>query len=355
MAQIIPIAESLVDDGDTVAGNIDANFTELYGRMDAEEGKTAVTHRVFTPQPTQPTADVEGLFFYDQPSGTMKVQGPFDGVQISVGHGEHTHIINESGALIAKGSPVRHNGVNLNGKVKVELAQADTFDNARIYGVAQHDIAHNTEGAIATSGEIEGLNTSAFTAGVPIYLSDTVAGGWTETAPAIISRIGGVKISDAVDGVFQVALINNRTLPKIFGGMQGQTAGNETYSLTAVVQDIINYETEVTVVINVDPLTGVITLSNTGEYRVHATASISFASTTSTRTIYVELYDITNDEIHFTYTKNIPRDATEDALGFSWPIDELAGNQHKLRIRASDNFDVTFTDISLDIESVSIV
>jgi len=100
--------------------------------------------------------------------------------------------------------------------------------------------------------------------------------------------------------------------------------------------------------------TGIITVSNNGNYRLHFTADISFASTTSTRTVYVELYDVTGAAIVYTYSKNIPRDATTDGFSFSWPFAALASGQYKMRIRSSVAINVTFTSISFDITSVSI-
>ena len=137
--------------------------------------------------------------------------------------------------------------------------------------------------------------------GVPLYLSATVAGAYTETAPAIVSRVGGVFIQDASDGKLFVFIINNKNLPSVFGGMQGQTTGNETYSLTTAAQDVINYDIERSKVVGVNGLAGTITLPHDGAYRMHFTGSLSFDSNISTRSITVELYDITDTLIHFPY------------------------------------------------------
>lgn len=316
-------------------------------------GENAIVKTKFTPQGTPP-AHIEGQQYYDTTRQSMIIQGPYDDVEVRIGHGMHTHIINESGAIIEKGMACRHDGVTVGGKVRVVKAIANSFVNARLFGVAAADIGIGEEGAITTFGEIEVLDTSSVTAGVPVYLSDTVAGTWIETAPDIVTQVGGVTVSDATDGVLFVSIINNDNIPTVFGGLQGQTLGNESYSLTTTAQDIINYETEESVVVGLDALTGQIALPNDGEYRMHFAAAMTFTSSTSTRSVTLEFYDVTNTLIHFSYVKNIPRDATQDSLSFSWPIAESADNVHKMRIKASTAMTITFDEISFDMQSVNI-
>lgn len=307
----------------------------------------------FEPQNTPP-AYLEGRAYYDNVLKTFSLMGPFSDVIVEVGHGMHTHVINNSGALIEKGSACRHDGV-AGGIVQIQKAQADTFVNAEIFGVAQHDIPNGSEGAIVTFGEIRDLDTSSVAVGVPLYLSDTVAGGWQETPPDIVSQVGGAVTQDALTGRLFVSIVSNKNIPTVFAGMQGQTVGNDTYNVTTTVQDINDYLTLTNVVMSGDLPTGVITLSNDGNYRLHFSAGISFPTSTSTRTVYLELYDITNTNILYTYAKNIPRDATEDGFSFSFPFSGLANNQYKIRIRSSVAIDVTFDNVSYDLTSISIV
>jgi len=300
---------------------------------------------------TAPPAYNEGESYYH--SGVVNVMGEYSDVILQVGREMHMKVVNNTGVTISNGMIVRHNGV-VGGIPQIALAIADTFDNARILGMTTHSIADGQEGVITTFGEVGSLDTSGFSDGVPLYLSDVNAGEFTETAPAIVSRIGGITVSHATAGKLFVYIINNKNLPSVFGGMLGQTTGNETYSLTTTAQDIINYNTKREIVVTADLVTGKITLPNDGEYRMHFTSAILFSSSTSTRSVTLELYDETGVVIHFPYVKNIPRDATEDSLSFSFPIDEVAGNVHKMRIKASVNMDVTFDEISFDIQSVNI-
>jgi len=292
----------------------------------------------------------EARFYYNSVTGTFDIMGPYDGIIVSPGHGEHLHVVNNTGATITAGSAVRIDGVSA-GIPQIVLAQADSFVNANVIGVAVIDIPTATESAVSLSGLIN-FDTSGLPAGVPLYLSDTVPGTYTSTAPAIRTEIGGVLVADAVVGKFRADVKINQVTPAVLGGLKGQNT--PTYAVDVIQQDIVDYALTREVVTTVDELTGEITLPNDGDYRVHFTADITFPTSTSTRTIYLELYDVTGAVIHYTYNKNIPRDATEDSLSFNWTLDELAGNVHKMRIRSDVAIAVTFTELSFDIESISI-
>jgi hypothetical protein len=360
------MAKQIINNGETglqTRNKLNDNFTEVYNKNESQDttldshtsdiaALKAPVSTKYAPQATPPTYQ-EGQVYYDNVSGTFNVQGPQSDVTLRLGHGNHMHIVNNSGAEISKGLAVRSNGI-AGGIIQIEKALADTFAHASVLGVTAHDIPHGEEGVIGVFGELQDVNTAGLPLGTPLYLSDTVAGTYTATKPDIASRVGGVIVADASTGKLFINIINHSQVPTTLGALKGQTPGNETYNVTTTAQDIINYSTSESVVTDAVPLTGIITLPNDGKYRVNFVASITFPSSTSTRSVTIEVYDITNTLIHFSYVKNIPRDATEDGLDFGFPIDELVGNQHKLRIKSSVAIDVTFQDISFDIESISI-
>jgi predicted RecA/RadA family phage recombinase len=284
----------------------------------------------------------------------MMIDGPIDGVVVAIGHGIHTHVINNTGGTLVKGTAVRHDGVS-GGKPQVAKAIATSFENARLFGIVAQDILDGEEGSIATFGVLDKLNTSGLPVGVPLYLSDTVAGTYTTTAPDIVSRIGGILVQDASIGELFISMINNKTIPTVLGGLQGQTPGNEIYNVTAIPQDITDYALTETVVMTVAPLTGIVNISNLGKYRINFGSSISFPSLASTRSVTFEVYNITTAEVVFAYIKNIPRDSIEDSLSFSAPFSGIAGHQYKMRIKSSVDIDVTVNNISFDIQSVTLV
>lgn len=92
-------------------------------------------------------------------------------------------VYNGSGATIANGSVVAVSGAQ-GQRPSVVLADADTEAlSAATLGIATESIANGAEGFICTFGLVRGLDTSAFSAGAPIYLSQT-AGQFTATRPA---------------------------------------------------------------------------------------------------------------------------------------------------------------------------
>lgn len=299
-----------------------------------------------------PPAHIVGQFYFDEVEGTFKVQGPYTGIEVAIGHGNHLHVINNSGSTITAGMAVRADGVS-GGKVQVVPAIADSFSNARVIGMATIDIPNGAESAVATDGLVTKINTNGLPTGVPLYLSDTVAGTYTATPPAIKTVIGGVFVADATVGVLRLDIIPNQNIPAVSAALSGQS-GSGTYSLTATPQTLLDYALEDEVVAVGDKTLGTITLPNDGRYRANFTACISFPSSTSTRTIYIDLYDDTDATSQFIYSKNIPIDATEDALSFNFPLNELSGSVYKIRLSSSTAIDVTFDNVSFDMTSISI-
>jgi hypothetical protein len=65
----------------------------------------------------------------------------------------------------------------------VVSAQSNTLTTSEVIGVATHDIEASTFGYVTAFGLVNDFDTSAFTAGDPVYLSSTVAGALTSTVP----------------------------------------------------------------------------------------------------------------------------------------------------------------------------
>ena len=359
------MAKQTINNGETglvTRTKLNDNFTELYNKDASQDTLIAQNaaditalegpqdNLKFTPQVTPPIY-TEGQVYYDANRDTFVAQGPFTDAFVEVGHTMHTHVINNSGALIEKGSACRHDGVS-GGIVQIQKAQANSFTNAEIFGVAQHDIPDGSQGALTTFGEIINVDTSGVPTGVPLYLSDTVPGTYTTTQPDIISQVGGAITQDAVTGRLFVSIVSNKNVPTVFSGVKGLVT--PSVPLTTSPLDITNYSTKKEIVMLADLTTGELTVSNNGLYRASVTADITFPSATVTRTIYVELYDATNLAVLFTYAKNIPRDATEDSFSLNFPFEAVADNKYKLRVRASTAITVNVVDVTFDIQSVNI-
>jgi len=85
-------------------------------------------------------------------------------------------------------------------------------------GVVQADITNNQNGLVVVRGELSGLNTSAFAEGAQLYLSGSVAGGYTATkpvAPIHLVYVGVVSRSHSTQGQIEVAIQNGYELDEL--------------------------------------------------------------------------------------------------------------------------------------------
>lgn len=91
---------------------------------------------------------------------------------------------NNSGSTIPIGTPVYVTGtIGASGRKTIAPMIADgSIEGYLFLGVAGHTIANDADGLIIDRGTIRGFNTSTLS-GV-LYVSDSVAGGWTMTKPS---------------------------------------------------------------------------------------------------------------------------------------------------------------------------
>ena len=146
---------------------------------------------------------------------------------------------NQSGASIPIGTPVYQTGVSGN---NITIAPADADDSAKMpaIGMTTSAIANGAEGTVVILGVVNGLDTSAFTAGDTVYVS-TTAGALTTTAPTgesgLIQNFGRVlKVnaasgSIAVMGAGRANAVANLNNGNVFIGNASNQA--ETRALTA--------------------------------------------------------------------------------------------------------------------------
>ena len=127
-------------------------------------------------------------------------------------------IRNATGATLTKGTVVYISGATGNKPtVSKALATGDST-SAQTFGLCQTDIANNSNGYVVCVGDITGLDTSAFTEGVQLYLSSTTAGTYTTTkqvAPAHLVYVGVVTRSHPTQGQIEVKIQNGYELDEI--------------------------------------------------------------------------------------------------------------------------------------------
>lgn len=132
-----------------------------------------------------------------------------------------TNVWNNSGATITKGSVIYINGAHSSTLPTIALAIANTEEkSAYTYGIVQTDIADNSQGVVVQMGKIEGLSlpTSSFTDGQMLYLSPTIAGGYTTTkpvAPYHYVSLGTITRAHPNNGSIQVKIISGFQLDEL--------------------------------------------------------------------------------------------------------------------------------------------
>jgi hypothetical protein len=162
---------------------------------------------------------------------------------------------NLSGTTILKGTPLYFTGSGTSGNI-VGVLPADAGNPARMpaAGVAGEELLDEAEGIVLLDGFINGVDTSAFSSGDPVYVA--VGGGYTNVKPTgstiLIQALGYVERS-AVNGS---------------GVIQGSGRAN----------DVPNIQQGYTWVGNAD---GVATPTPTSSFSVANAVSASFATTAS--------------------------------------------------------------------------
>jgi hypothetical protein len=125
---------------------------------------------------------------------------------------------NLTGSTIPKGSVVYFSGASGN-LPTLALSQANTeMGSTKTIGITATAINDNASGEVIIFGLAENLDTTAFPAGVAVWLSPTVAGGLTTTKPSApnhIVFIGFVTRSHPTDGTIEVKVQNGFELEEL--------------------------------------------------------------------------------------------------------------------------------------------
>ena len=179
---------------------------------------------------------------------------------------------NSTGATLLKGQIVYLSGATGN-KVNVSLAIASgDATSARTIGWVAEDIVKNTDGLIMMFGYLEGIDTSAANAvGDILYLSPTVAGGWTSTkpqAPQHLVYVGVCVRKNASNGAVSVHIQNGYELDELHNVQITNEQNN----------DLIQYNSATDLWKNVQPSTLSV---GTATYAVSA-GTATYATTSGT-------------------------------------------------------------------------
>jgi len=133
--------------------------------------------------------DEQGLVYWDSSRSTAALI--MNGVLQHIGQDTFFYVKNSTGSSIPKGTSVRFDGTDgASGHLKIAPFLANgTYPSNYFMGVTAETIANGAFGQVMHFGELDGINTSSYTAGALLYASTTVAGGFQTTAPVAPNNI----------------------------------------------------------------------------------------------------------------------------------------------------------------------
>lgn len=187
-----------------------------------------------------PTLEQRGRLHWNPTDDTLNI-GHRDGVVQQVGQEQYAHVTNDTGSTIANGTAVGTNGVDSQGKKKIQKYIADsTLDANTFLGLATHDLSNGEEGMITTFGVVRDINTTgtpysqSWSVGDNIYVDPDTAGDLTNvkpTAPDLVIDVGIVLKVDATNGeIFVKPLV---AMDKLYGEFVRTTDATAQFPNTA--------------------------------------------------------------------------------------------------------------------------
>jgi hypothetical protein len=166
----------------------------------------------------------KGTFYWNEQDGVPTINLDY-GVKQSVGKELYVDGLNKTGSTITNGSVVYISGASGN-RPTIDLADADDYnDSQKTIGIATHDIENNVNGYVTTFGLVRDLDTSDYSEGDILYLSQTAGSYTTVTPDDGIARIkvGMIVKSHETQGEIEVTINEDKYM---FGDVD---AGNYSY------------------------------------------------------------------------------------------------------------------------------
>lgn len=211
---------------------INENFTEVYGIFDGLDFN-----------PVTPPTYKRGKIFFNNDNDTLNIYDSFSDTSIQVGYESLIRVRNSTGSTILNGQAVYVSGA-IGQSPSITLAQADTEIASNLIGLATHDIGNNSIGKVVVFGLANDLNTSAFSEGDRLYLSESSAGGLVSTPPAspnFVVFIGVVVNSNPTSGSIFVNPDNHIDNNNSLGTSQNSSPTTNAVKQYVDQQQLISY------------------------------------------------------------------------------------------------------------------
>lgn len=199
---------------DTTTGKLIQNSTVS---LDDDGNVTNVNSIALDTTPTTTPSSV-GEFSWNDGDGTADLVLKGGNSTLKIGQQVYARVYNDTASTMTKGQVVYISGAQGN-RVAVKLANADSELTSRsTLGFIAESITAGGEGFMLTAGPLYKLNTLGATQGSTLYLSPTVAGGYTETKPTAPNHtviLGFVERVDATVGSIYVKVDNGYELDEL--------------------------------------------------------------------------------------------------------------------------------------------
>lgn len=135
---------------------------------------------VFEPPAIVPTE--EGAVFWDTDAHVLAFKPDLTENTLQIGLEEWVRVKNLTGGPLINGTAIVANSVD-GGVLTITKALAVPGPYARTTAILTSDLAHGQEGFCTVRGIVHDMDTTGLTPFANIYVSDTIAGGLTNTAP----------------------------------------------------------------------------------------------------------------------------------------------------------------------------
>jgi len=225
--------------------------------------------------PITPPGYTANKLFADSTTDSLTYYNSDSNVSLQIGQEDWIRVVNNTGSTIANGAAVYLNGAS-GGLPTIALAQSNAGATTVCCGLATESIANGATGFVTCIGNVNGIDTSAFTAGQTVYLSSTVAGGLTATAPLAPNfryRVGIVGVSSATVGTIHVtpstASLGNGSANQVFGMNNAGTA-QEVKSIVGTASQVTITNTANTITASLPSTINVNTTGSAGSAPANA-------------------------------------------------------------------------------------
>lgn len=173
--------------GDNVPGGISRPTSSVFITEEREDNHVKTDY--IDLNRTAPVVSTPGRFWWDEGEKTAVLALSGGNVTLHLGQEELQDCFNGTGATLAKGTVVQVTGAQGN-RLRIAKAQANAEATSNhTFGFVDESIANGAEGFVINSGLIRGLNTindsegNALSPGDTLYLSASIAGGYTKVKP----------------------------------------------------------------------------------------------------------------------------------------------------------------------------